>query len=318
MAKLNAFMTLKIGLIAAVVVISFLRLSPAEAQRDEADASASGAAVPASGSSSAPFSKQRPGTATTVARRDGIVDPFNPGWATTKFKYGIGYGSGFLSSPSTVFIFEKFENSGSFSFYLGFQKSADGYTQTDTTAAALTTTTKQTSRSGTRNPFSITLGTSYNKPIYRNDWLMVRWGVYGGLDYYFKTSYDTGSRTEVFTNASGDSAITESGYGSATVSRDAVFKVGPVVDSYFFIRWFPQLAVGLQGGMLYGTPAKVTTDQSARSRTYNRIGGVDQAPSTDTTTNSTTLSDPGSAVGTFAVNGSVFNAFGNFVLRYVW
>ncbi len=170
-----------------------------------------------------------------------------------------------------------------------------------------------------RQPYSISLGTSYNMNIARNDWIMIRWGIFGGMDYYTKVDYQTGTSSQSSSSASPDTfTISETSYGNVKGQRSPVFKLGPVVDSFVFIRWLPQLAIGLQGGMLYATDSDTNTKTTVRTRTFQRVNGVDQTPTSDTGTSTEARSLGGPTISTFSIAGTTFNLFGNFVLRYVW
>lgn len=245
----------------------------------------------------------------------------NPGWNQKKVTRALGYGTGFLNGSST-FIFETLGQDTSWSFFFGINKSSNTYTDSDSTATSgvgpITTTTTK-AYSGVKNPYSISLGTSYNMNIARNDWIMIRWGVFGGVDYYTKVDYQTGSSSQSSSSTTpGTYTITETSYGTVKGQRSAVFKLGPVVDSFVFIRWLPQLAIGLQGGMLYATDSDTNTKTTVRTRTYQRINGVDQAPTSDNGTSTEARSLGGPTISTFSIAGTTFNLFGNFVLRYVW
>ena len=299
-----------------LVLVSLALAAPAFAQQQQAQAQSQAQAQVTTETVQTTTTRQAP-------RRpyDGLIDPFNPGWSTQKVRHGIGFGSTFMTGATNQFIYDHFDNDAGYSVYLGFSKAADSYAVSNvagTTGTTTTSTTISETRSGQKNPFVLSLGGSYNRPIMRNDWLMVRWGVYGGVDYYFKTSYDTGTHTEVTNNTTGDVAVTDTGYGSVSVTRDPVFKVGPMIDTLFFLRWFPQLAIGMQGGIMYATPSKTASETTSRNRTFNRVGGVDQTPTSNTEQTVRSTQDTGSTVGTFAVAGTQFNLFGNFVLRYVW
>lgn len=262
------------------------------------------------------------GALTTSAQRTiAPTERLAPGWDQRAFKYGIGFSSSFMSGSST-FVLDRFSNDSSFSFFFGLNKSTDSFTASDSTAGSgtstITTTTTRT-LSGTKNPYAISLGASYNKALVRQEWLLVRAGLFAGVDYYTDASYDVGTQTTSYSSADPTTVtVTETNYGSATASRRAVIKAGPVVDAFVLLRWFPQLAIGLQGGILYSTPGQTDTKTETRTRTYQRINGVDQTPTSSTTSNATSSAQTGPLVSTFAVAGQTFNLFGSFVLRYVW
>ncbi len=248
-------------------------------------------------------------------------DALKPGWTPRRATTGLGYSTSFLSGANT-FIFEKLKPNTSWSIFFGLTKAANSYSDSSKTATSGTgpvTTTTTTTYSGVRQPYTISLGYSYNWHMVRNDWIMVRAGVFGGMDYFTKTDYKTGSRSESYSSTTPTTVtVSETLFGEVKSSRDPIFKLGPVVDTFVFIRWLPQLAVGLQGGILYSTDVDSSQKTSVRTRTYQRINGVDQTPISDdgSTTNLRTRGGP--SITTFTVNGTTFNLFGNFVLRYIW
>jgi len=263
--------------------------------------------------------KQKKPRAKGAANR--LAEPLNPGWSPKRATKGVGYSTGFLNGSST-FIFEKFNPETSWSLFFGLAKAQNNYTDASVTSTSGTgpvTTSTTTVYGGAKQPYAISLGYAYNWHMVRNDWIMVRAGIFGGLDYFTKTEYKTGTRVESYSSAAPDTvSVTESAYGTVKGQRDPIFNLGPVLDTFVFIRWLPQLAIGLQGGIVYSTDSDSSTKTTVRTRTYQRISGVDQAPSSDTssTTNSRSLGGP--AISTFSVNGTSFSLLGSFVLRYVW
>jgi hypothetical protein len=249
------------------------------------------------------------------------MDPLEPGWATKRFGHGLGFSSSFFSGSST-FIYERFGRNTSVTYYLGINKATDSYTNSNSSSingTGPTTTTSTSTYGGAKNPYSISLGASYNMNVVRNDWILVRWGIFGGVDYFTKVDYQTGTRSVSITSTAPDTqTISETSYGNVKGQRSPIFRLGPVIDSFVFVRWLPQLAIGLQGGMLYSTDSTNETKTTVRTRTYQRISGVDQAPTSDIGSQTEARSLGGPSISTFSINGTTFSLFGNFVLRYVW
>ena len=267
---------------------------------------------------SATKNRSKPKTGSPNAKS---LNSLSPGWNAKKVTRALGFSTGFLNGSST-FIFETLRPDTSWSFFFGIIKTANNYTDSNsssTTGIGPTTTTSTKTYAGAKNPYSISLGTSYNMNLIRNDWIMIRWGIFGGVDYFTKVDYKTGTVSQSSSSATpGTVSISETSYGTVKGQRSPVFKLGPVVDSFVFIRWLPQLAIGLQGGMLYATDSNTSTKTTVRTRNYQRINGVDQAPTSDTGTSTEARSLGGPTISTFSIAGTTFNLFGNFVLRYVW
>lgn len=247
-----------------------------------------------------------------------------PGWNTAKIRRGVGFSGSFLGTGN-AFIYETGLNQiSSWSYYFSFAKSSDNFTDANTTAISgvapgTITTTNTINRTGSKNPMSLGLGVSYNKRIYRNSFFQSRWGFFGGVDYFTKVSYGTG--TEVATESSttpGTINKVQTAFGEVEVSRNPVFRLGPVFDAYVFLRWLPNLAVGFQGGMLYTTEQNTKTVTRTVTQNFSVVNGVNQTPTSYSSSNQSSSLENGGTGSTFAIAGQNFNLFGNFVIRYVW
>lgn len=248
-------------------------------------------------------------------------DLLSPGWDSKRPKFGIGYSESFLSGAPT-FILEQYLGDVSFSYYFGMKKNADSFNSDDSTTVSgigpVSTTTTHTD-TGSKNPYQLSLGFSYNNKIYQNEWIHIRWGLFAGLDYYTTASYNVGQTQRVVSSATPATAdVNEIGVGTVKKTQDPTLKLGPVVDAFFSIRWFPQLSVGFQGGLLYRTDSNMTTQTNTRTRTYQTINGVDQTPTASSSVDDKAVSKAGSSLSTFAVGGTTFSLMGSFSIRYVW
>lgn len=266
----------------------------------------------------APTAKPSATSASTQTRSS--LDPMLAGWNTRRYTKSIGFSASFLGTNTIVY--ENYFSDSSLALYFGANKAADTYSesnQTVTTGTATVTTTTTTTYGGVKNPMSLSLGAAYYGHTFRNNWLLVRTGLFGGVDYFTGTNYNTGSHREVVSSATPNTiSITDTNFGDVSANRSTIFRLGPAVDTSFFLRWFPQLAIGFQAAILYSTDNKLKTSTNQRSRTYDNVSGVDQPPTTDTSTSTNTNTLAGPSLSTFAVAGQQFNLFGNFTLKYVW
>ena len=243
-----------------------------------------------------------------------------PGWNTRHYSSSLGFSTSFTGT-STV-VYENYFSDSSIAYYFGASKASDSISVSNVgsvTGVSPTTTVNTTTYSGAKNPFTLSIGSAYYKHTFRNNWMLVRMGIFGGADYFTGTSYKTGSHRETTVSTTPNTtSIVDTNFGDVTANRTMVFRLGPTFDTSFYLRWFPQLAIGLQAAILYSTDNKTSTTTNTRSRTYDSISGVDQTPSSDNSTSTQVDSLVGPSLSTFAVAGSTFNLFGNFTIKYVW
>lgn len=251
-----------------------------------------------------------------------MIDPWRQGWKSRDFNRAFGFSTGLTGSSNAIVIENTPDAETSWGFHFGFSKAADSFTEGNTTSVtgtATTTTTTSLVRSGSKQNATFSFGATYMNRIYKNDFILVRWGGFGGLDYIGAAKYGVGSRSETSSSATpGTVSVTETNFGETTVKSTPGIKLGPVFDASLYLRWFPNISVGFIGGMLYEMDRKVTTSTSTVSRTYDIVGGVDQTPTSNTTNNSESVVNRGPVLSTYALAGQNFNLFGSFVLRYLW
>jgi hypothetical protein len=249
-------------------------------------------------------------------------DYLKPGWNPTKLDTGLGFGSSFLGGGTTVIYDTGLTKRTSWTYYFGYNKTSDSFSGTSSSSVSgvgTTTSSTTNSNSGTKNPKILSIGASWNQRLFKNHFMQARWGLFGGIDYYTKVSYAKGSNTTSVTSSAPTTVnYSEAAMGSTDVTKSPGFKIGPVVDTYLFLRWIPNIAVGMQGGMLYTMDQKTKTHTSTVTQSYQILNGVAQTPSSYTSSDSTQEDKTGGAGSTFAANGATFNLFGNFVIRYTW
>ncbi len=269
-----------------------------------------------------PLSPDDSNSTSSSSTKKSTWDRFQPGWNPNKFKKSVGFSTTFLSSTSAITYEEYSDDQASWTYLLGLSKSSDSYTPTSSTTTSGTTTittTSSTTYSGSKNPYAIGIGTIYSKKIFRNEWIFLRLGVFGGIDYYTNTSYQSGTKSEVSTSTSPETTnISETNYGKVDVTRGMPIRMGPVIDSTLFLRWFPQIGIGFQAAMLYSTGMTTKTKSSLCTKSYSVVSGVEQSPTSLSCVEQTSESIAGPSLSTFAVAGSTFNLFGSFTIKYVW
>lgn len=215
-----------------------------------------------------------------------------------------------------------------FEYLFGYSKTADSFTETLTatqsdTSSATQTLTEATAYSGTKNPHNFLLGLTYRDKIHQSDWLQIYWGLTGAVQYSTSASYRTGTSTKT-TNDISDAdtyTVTESaGFGATTQKGRLQVFIGPKFGSEFYLRWFPQLALGFATGVLtsFGTAAETLTVTHGSPETTTVNNGVSTPPATTPET-SVTTKNPGDFNGsTFGIGGQTFSFTGQFTIRYVW
>lgn len=251
-----------------------------------------------------------------------LADPFQPGWKARDFTRALGFSSGLTGSGNAIVIENTPDAESSWAFHFGFNKLNDSFTESNTSSVsgiATTTSTTTLSRSGAKSAATLSFGSSYMSRVFKNDFILVRWGGFGGIDYVTDAKSPVGTRSTSESSATpGTVNITESGFGEQTIKSSPGINFGPVFDASLYLRWFPNISVGFMGGILYKMDRKVTTTTSTVSRTYQTVGGVDQADTSNTKTNVESVQNLGPALSTYALAGQNFNLFGNFVIRYLW
>ncbi len=256
------------------------------------------------------------------ASRVMLLDPWRQGWKSRDFSHSLGFAAGLLGSGNTLVIENNPDAESSWGFHFGFNKLADTFAEANNTAVTgspATSTTNTMTRTGLKRNATFSFGTTYMMRAYKNDFILVRWGGFGGIDYISDAKYGVGSRTSVESSGTpGTISVTEAGLGETSVKSSPGIKLGPVFDASLYLRWFPNISVGFLGGMLYDMDRKLTSRTSTVSRSYQIVNGVEQAPTSYTSTNSETVSSQGPVLSTFALGGQNFNLFGSFVIRYLW
>jgi hypothetical protein len=223
-----------------------------------------------------------------------VADPFQPGWSG-KYLHGLGFNTNSRLGFPTI-IYDHYTNSNiSYTFNFGFTKAASTASQTTTSTATTTTN----AFGGAKSMSTFTLAASYNYRLYRSEWANVRVGFLGGVTKFFDTDYGVG--TETTTIATGTTVRT--GYGSTLLSRSTQVFMGPMFYQAFDMRWFPNITIGMDMGILYFFSSQQT------ATTNSETAGV--------ASTSQALTNPGTSASTFG-DATTFGFTTAFSIRYVW
>lgn len=241
------------------------------------------------------------------------------------YKYLVGFEStsaslGVLGANSIV-IGNWWETWG-LEFLIGYTKNEDSSSSSvDTNNNTIANTgTTTTTFSGTKNNHTGSLGTVLKAKVFQNHWVQVYGGAFVGVNYFFKTNYQSGSKVETFTdlNSTGNKSVTETSLGNVEVKRTPQVAIGPKLGAEFYPKWIPHLAVGFSTGIATYFGGNTTTTSSLRTRTFTVVNGVDQPASADATRTTVTETSPGIKGVTFGIGGTTFQVTGVFTIRYVW
>lgn len=210
-------------------------------------------------------------------------------------------------------------------YLFGYSKSTDSFTESTATSipnslAATVSSTATTTHSGTSNPHQVLFGVSYREKLHQSDWMQIYWGALGAVMYSSKASWKTGTRainTADITDPDNHS-VTETGYGTITQEDGFRFYFGPKIGSEFYLKWFPQLALGFSTGLIgyVGYPVKQVT--STTTQTYTVVDGVSGAPASKSESSTTSYNAGDLTVSTVGIGGTTFSFTGQFSLRYIW
>ncbi|MCC6278457.1 MAG: hypothetical protein IT289_11140 [Oligoflexia bacterium] len=249
----------------------------------------------------------------------------SPGAVPSPYRYSLGYESSTTGIMAQNYIVGGKWLSSNFGIdiYFGFTKSADTTaTSVATSTNALTNArTITTTYSGSANPNVFTLAAFPKWKLFRNNWLFVFGGPFAGVNYLTKVEYPNGGNTvETIPNANDptNKSVVDTSIGTTTIESRMHIVAGPRIGAEIFLKWFPQISVGMATGIATTIGADTKQKTSTRSRTYNVVNGVDQAPTADSNAVTETTTKPGISSSTFGLGGTQFNLFGNFTIRYYW
>jgi hypothetical protein len=210
-------------------------------------------------------------------------------------------------------------------YLFGYSKSNDSFTQTTVTSipnslAATVSSTATTTHSGTSNPHQALFGMSYREKLHQSDWMQIYWGVLGAVMYSSSASWTTGTR--VLTTADitdpDNYSVTETAYGNVTQESGFRFYFGPKIGSEFYLKWFPQLALGFSTGLIgyVGYPVKQVTTTTTQN--YSVVDGVSGAPASKSESSTTSYNAGDWTASTVGIGGTTFSFTGQFSIRYIW
>lgn len=247
------------------------------------------------------------------------------GWPGRYDQY-VGYETGTTTVGiigRDLIVYGTWDGESGTEYFLGFEKPGDSYTKTSTTSQSGVATTSQTeavTQSGSKSSYVLTLGAGKKQKIHQGRWVQVYMGYFGGMTYLTPATTPVGNRTKTTSNISNPDnyTITESGIGESKVKTDPILFGGVKLGSEFYLRWFPNLAIGFSTGLLLAAGGKKTTETSTETQTYSVVGGVPQTPTSHSGSKSEAVTDPGLTSDTFGIGGTSFQFNGLFTIRYVW
>ncbi|NDE16370.1 hypothetical protein EBZ80_15700 [bacterium] len=209
-------------------------------------------------------------------------------------------------------------------FYLGHSKSADTISQSESsvtnTSATPNSRTTSVVDSGKVNPRQYTFGIQPKYVMFADRWLRATAGFMLAYTNTGKVSYKTGTTTTSWSDISQDSnySVQRNAVGTIETKTTPRLLMGPRINADFLLRWFPHLSLGFSTGIMVGSGAASTTETNTESKSFAVQDGVEQTPSSHTTTSQKVSLKQGLTGETIAVGGTTFNLMGSFTLRYVW
>jgi hypothetical protein len=256
----------------------------------------------------------------SVTSSESATDLLLPSWNTQLLNsFGIQPLSGAFNYQRWL----KDAPSWGYTLQFSWTKSSDSTAEETSTTINVgsLTQTQGTTYSGVKNPEVLTLGAGFKNRIFSNPWIKISWG--GELLYSqtSKVSYRTGS-VSISTpniNTPGDYTVTESNLGDESLNTGSQIFWGPRFGAEFYIKWFPNLALYGEASLLTSLNRKNTTTRNTVSRAYSVVGGVAQAPSSESSSTVVRENQLGYSRSLSSVGSSYFNLFSsNWGLRYNW
>jgi hypothetical protein len=250
-------------------------------------------------------------------------------WRPSRYTYELGYEAAATNTTgvlgtSVVTGGMWMGDSFGLEFFMGYTKSANANTETISTStntiATPNTQTNSTSYSGTNAAPTFALAINPRYRLIQTDWFHLNIGLMVGLFLPSSADYQTGTKTETIANTTtpNNKSVSETSWGTVKSENGFNVGVGPRISSQFYIKWFPHLAVGLSTGVFTFLSGNTTTTTDTKTRSYTVVNGVDQTPTSETTTHTVATTKPGFRATTFGLGGTTFALTGSFTIRYIW
>lgn len=266
-----------------------------------------------------------PGALSKIAKT-GVVVLEPSWWKPERSSYSIGYeGTGTSNSalPANAIAFGSWTGDHwGYEVLAGVTHATEDATTTSTTAENTITNTKTvtTAHTGSRTPLGILLGGVIKYRLIQTSWFQFYAGFIMAASPPMAAEYTSGTRVESTPNTADPDTrtITDTNYGPVKVERSFMVLAGPKFGSEFYIKWFPNLAVGFSTGIVTAIGGATTTTSTLANRTIPVIGGVEQSPTANSPTTTQVSVSPGIRGTTFGLGGTTFSFTGVFTLRYIW
>jgi hypothetical protein len=208
--------------------------------------------------------------------------------------------------------------------YMGYTKEQDTAATTSTTATndASTPKTKTVSQefSGVKKPKQTTFGIQPKFYFFSDRWFKASVGFMIARTSSSAVKYNTGTTTTTYADSSNLNSYTVSQTDYGTVSQKSTDKLlyGPRLNTEFYLKWFPHIALGFGTGLIMSTGADATATSSTSNKTYAVTNGTAANPTVDRTESAEQKTPSGGTAKTLALGGSTFSLLGSFTVRYIW
>ncbi|MBY0372007.1 hypothetical protein K2X33_15080 [bacterium] len=247
-------------------------------------------------------------TSTTV-RSVEKPDDFNP--FAMPYSVGIEGPSWSATSPlkeSAVAIGVWLDKRWGYEVYVGYARTANGTSATTTTSTNVTagSQTQTTVGSGTPSQGKFLLGGAIKYRIHQKKYFGVSTDLLATVNPGSIGSGITGSRTLTTpdTNDPNDYTITDTAYGTTTVTTDMLIRMGPRINVDYHLPWVPNILLGASFGIFMSIGGNTNTHTSTRTASQQVVNGVEQTPAAETTSVSDQSSSPGVLGDTYAIGGT--------------
>ena len=248
-------------------------------------------------------------------------------WSPKGMKHSIGvelsdsnYGALGATSIAYGFSLEKF----GMDVYFGHSKEMDTAVSTTITTSNDDTTPKTknviTEYTGKKKPKQTTLGIQPKFVFVSDRWFRASLGFMFARTATSAVSYKQGTITTTYADSSNlnNNSVTEAGYGNVSSSSTAKLLYGPRINTEFFLKWFPHIALGFGTGMILSSGDDATLKSDTEDKSYIVTNGTPAKPTTSTTTSTEQKTPSGGTAKTLALGGSTFSLLGSFSVRYIW
>jgi hypothetical protein len=268
-------------------------------------------------------------TRTTLTADDSLAPtPSETSWWSTKgMRHSIGVelsDASYGALGTTAIAYGYSRDKFGIDLYMGYSKEQDTAATTSTTSTndAATPKTKTVSQefSGVKKPKQTTFGIQPKFYFFSDRWFKASVGFMIARTSSSAVKYNTGTTTTTYADSSNLNNYTVSQTDYGTVSQKSSDKTlyGPRLNTEFYLKWFPHIALGFGTGLIMSTGADATATSSTSNKTYAVTNGTAANPTVDQTESAEQKTPSGGTAKTLALGGSTFSLLGSFTVRYIW